>query len=68
MTAKIVTSLGTMTFELYAGIAPATVENFIELANTEYYNETVFHRLVKGFMIQGGDPTASGTGGQSYFG
>ena len=40
-----------MTFELYAGIAPATVENFIELANSNYYNGTLFHRLVKGFMI-----------------
>ena len=57
-----------MQFELSAHIAPATVENFIELANLGYYNGTVFHRLVKGFMVQGGDPTGTGTGGESFFG
>lgn len=52
--------------ELYCDIAPNTVKNFIHLANQGYYDGTVFHRVVKNFVIQGGDPTGTGTGGPGY--
>lgn len=52
--------------ELYPEIAPNTVNNFISLINREYYNGLVFHRVIKGFMIQGGCPEGSGMGGPGY--
>lgn len=52
--------------ELYPEIAPNTVANFITLAENGYYNGLIFHRIIPGFMIQGGDPTGTGTGGPGY--
>ncbi|WP_312700242.1 peptidylprolyl isomerase [Sedimentibacter sp.] len=52
--------------ELYPEIAPNTVRNFISLINKNYYDGIIFHRVIKGFMIQGGDPTGTGTGGPGY--
>ena len=49
--------------ELYPDIAPITVENFIELVNNHFYDGIIFHRVIKGFMIQGGDPTGTGMSG-----
>ena len=64
----VVTNLGSIEFEIYCGKAPKTAENFLELCERKYYNNTVFHRLIKDFMVQGGDPTSTGKGGESYFG
>ncbi len=55
-----------MTLELYREIAPITVDNFISLAKKGFYNGLIFHRVIKGFMIQGGDPLGVGTGGPGY--
>ncbi len=55
------TSMGEIRFELYAEDAPKTVENFVKLANEGYYNGLTFHRVIKGFMIQGGDPNCGST-------
>ena len=55
-----------MRAELYPEIAPETVKNFIELVEKGFYDGTVFHRVIPGFMIQGGDPTGTGTGGPGY--
>ncbi len=52
--------------ELYPKIAPNTVNNFISLINKQFYNGTKFHRVIKNFMIQGGDPLGNGTGGPGY--
>ena len=52
--------------ELYPEIAPNTVNNFIALANSGFYNGLIFHRVIKGFMLQGGDPSGNGTGGPGY--
>ena len=52
--------------ELYPKIAPNTVNNFISLANKGFYNGVIFHRVIPGFMIQGGDPNGVGTGGPGY--
>lgn len=52
--------------ELYPDVAPNTVKNFISLVNKEYYNGLIFHRVIKGFMIQGGCPEGAGTGGPGY--
>jgi cyclophilin family peptidyl-prolyl cis-trans isomerase len=60
------TSLGTFKIELFASDAPQTVNNFVFLARQGFYDDTVFHRIVKTFMIQGGDPTGTGTGGPGY--
>lgn len=56
----------TMTAELYPEYAPNTVNNFIKLASDGFYNGIIFHRVIEGFMIQGGDPTGTGTGGPGY--
>ena len=53
----------TMTAELYPEIAPQTVENFIDLINEHFFDGLIFHRVIKGFMIQGGDPSGTGMGG-----
>ena len=52
--------------ELYPEIAPNTVNNFISLVNSGFYNGLIFHRVIKGFMIQGGDPQGTGMGGPGY--
>lgn len=62
------TTLGDITVELFPKIAPKACQNFIDLARKHYYDGVIFHRVIKGFMIQGGDPTGTGTGGQSSFG
>lgn len=55
-----------MKAELYPEIAPKTVENFTKLINEHFYDGLIFHRVIKGFMIQGGDPNGNGTGGPGY--
>ena len=57
---------GTVEAELYPHIAPNTVNNFISLANSGFYDGLTFHRIIKNFMIQGGDPNGTGTGGPGY--
>ncbi len=64
--ATIETNMGNITIEFYPTDAPKTVENFQKLASSGFYNNVVFHRVIKGFMIQGGDPTGTGTGGPGY--
>lgn len=64
----IETSKGTLTLELDATNAPKTVTNFMALAASGYYDNLTFHRVIPGFMIQGGDPSGNGTGGKSVFG
>lgn len=54
---------GVMKGELYPDIAPKTVENFIDLAEHGFYDDLIFHRVIPGFMIQGGCPSGNGTGG-----
>ena len=66
--AVIETTMGTIEIELYASDAPKTVENFVKLAKKKYFDGVIFHRVSKGFVIQGGDPTGTGTGGQSIWG
>ena len=65
-TAEMVTSLGTMVIQLDAATAPQTVNNFVFLARWHYYDGIIFHRIINGFMCQGGDPTGTGTGGPGY--
>lgn len=65
-TVTIETNKGTIVFETYDTDAPKTVENFITLAKKGYYNGVIFHRVIKDFMIQGGDPSGNGTGGPGY--
>jgi peptidyl-prolyl cis-trans isomerase-like 1 len=62
------TTMGLITIELYNDHAPKTCENFATLASRNYYNGTVFHRIISDFMIQGGDPTGTGRGGASIYG
>jgi len=57
---------GEIELELYPSIAPITVENFVKLVNKGFYNGLTFHRIIKGFMIQGGCPKGNGTGGPGY--
>ena len=57
---------GVMKAELYPDIAPATVKNFVDLASKGFYNGLIFHRVIFGFMIQGGDPEGTGMGGPGY--
>jgi len=63
--AVIKTNKGTIRFELLESDAPKTTENFIALAERGYYDGIIFHRVIKGFMIQGGDPTGTGRGGEA---
>ena len=65
-TATIETDAGTMVAELYPKVAPQTVNSFVFLAREKFYEGTIFHRVIPGFMIQGGDPTGTGTGGPGY--
>lgn len=62
------TSAGSFEVKLYPEVAPKACENFIKLSEKGYYNGTVFHRVIPDFMIQGGDPTATGRGGESVWG
>ena len=64
--AEIVTNHGTMTAFLHAKDAPNTVNNFVNLARYHYYDGIIFHRIIREFMIQGGDPTGTGRGGPGY--
>ena len=64
--AEMVTSKGTMVFALDALAAPRTVNNFVFLARYHYYEGVVFHRVIPGFVIQGGDPEGTGAGGPGY--
>jgi cyclophilin family peptidyl-prolyl cis-trans isomerase len=65
-TATIETTAGTMTAELFAAEAPRTVNNFVFLSREGFYEGVIFHRVISGFMIQGGDPTGTGSGGPGY--
>ena len=64
----IETSMGTFEVELYTKATPKTAKNFVDLANKGYYDGIIFHRVIDNFMIQGGDPTGTGTGGESVYG
>ena len=66
--AVIKTNMGTIEIELFAKQTPKTVENFVGLANKGYYKGVIFHRVIDKFMIQGGDPTGTGRGGESFWG
>ena len=65
-TATIRTNRGTITAKLFADEAPNTVNNFVTLARDGFYDGVIFHRVIEGFMIQGGDPTGTGRGGPGY--
>jgi cyclophilin family peptidyl-prolyl cis-trans isomerase len=65
-TARFKTQRGEIEAELFAGDAPKTVENFINLARAGFYDGTTFHRVIPGFMAQAGDPTGTGRGGPGY--
>jgi len=65
-TATFKTEKGDFVVELFADKAPKTVNNFVFLARDGFYDDTTFHRVIKGFMAQGGDPTGSGRGGPGY--
>ena len=60
------TSMGNFTIQLFEEQAPKTVDNFVKLAEKDFYNGVIFHRVIDGFMIQGGDPTGTGRGGPGY--
>ncbi len=64
----IKTTLGDLTFKLFEKDIPKAVENFLTHAKNGYYNGIIFHRVIKDFMIQGGDPTGTGMGGESIWG
>ena len=66
--ATIHTNLGDLTVKLFDDVAPKTVKNFVELAEKGYSNGVIFHRIIRDFMIQGGDPTGTGMGGESIYG
>ncbi|HTF88713.1 MAG TPA: peptidylprolyl isomerase [Planctomycetota bacterium] len=65
-TALVETTAGPMTFEFFPDKAPGHVENFLKLAEKGFYDNTIFHRVIKGFMIQGGCPQGTGTGDPGY--
>lgn len=64
--ASIETSAGTIEVDLWGARSPRTVNNFVFLARQGFYNGVIFHRIIEGFMIQGGDPTGTGRGGPGY--
>jgi cyclophilin family peptidyl-prolyl cis-trans isomerase len=66
--AIIKTNMGTIEIELFADQTPKTVENFVGLAEKGYYEGVIFHRVIKDFMLQAGDPTGTGRGGASFWG
>jgi peptidyl-prolyl cis-trans isomerase B (cyclophilin B) len=65
-TATMHTNHGAIAIELFDDDAPKTVENFLKLARDGFYNGVIFHRVIPDFMVQGGDPTGTGTGGPGY--
>lgn len=65
---QLETSMGPIVVELYTEHAPKTCNNFATLASRGYYNDLIFHRIIPDFMIQGGDPTGTGSGGESIYG
>ena len=65
---KMETTKGVIGFNLFDSVAPKTCENFITHAKNNYYNGIIFHRVIEQFMIQGGDPTGTGRGGESIWG
>ena len=65
-TATMETSMGTLTIALDAAAAPLTVNNFVVLSRYHYYDGVIFHRIINGFVCQGGDPTGTGRGGPGY--
>lgn len=67
-TVVLKTNQGTIEIKLMPDVAPRACENFTKLVEKGYYNGTIFHRVIKGFMIQGGDPTGTGRGGSSIWG
>ncbi len=68
LVASMETTLGTIEIQFYDKLTPKTVKNFVGLAVKGYYNGVIFHRVIDGFMIQGGDPTGTGAGGSSIYG
>ena len=64
--AEMVTDKGTMLIEFYEKDAPGTVKNFVDLSKSGFYDGLIFHRVIPGFVIQGGDPTGIGMGGPGY--
>lgn len=66
--AQVSTTMGEILIQLFPEQAPKTVQNFVSLAQDNYYDGTIFHRVIPEFMVQGGDPTGTGMGGQSSFG
>jgi len=67
MSVTLHTNLGDLKIEVHCELVPTAAENFMALCASGYYNNTVFHRNIKGFMIQGGDPTGTGKGGESIW-
>lgn len=67
LVAVIETKLGNIEMQLYADKTPITVTNFVTLAEENFYDSVIFHRVVSGFVIQGGDPTGTGSGGKSIY-
>jgi cyclophilin family peptidyl-prolyl cis-trans isomerase len=65
-TVTIETNHGTIVAEMFADVAPKTAANFMDLAEKGFYDGVIFHRVIEGFMIQGGDPTGTGRGGPGY--
>ena len=65
---KFTTNKGTFVAEMFEDKAPLTTKNFIDLTEKGFYNGTIFHRVIEDFMIQGGDPTGTGAGGESIYG
>nr|CUU00241.1 hypothetical transcript [Hymenolepis microstoma] len=65
---RLITSFGNLNLELHCDLVPKTCENFIKLCEGGYYNDTIFHRVIRHFVIQGGDPTGTGFGGDSAWG
>lgn len=65
---QIQTNLGNWNVLVHADLVPKTSENFVQLCEEGYFDGTLFHRLVRDFCLQGGDPTGTGSGGQSVFG
>ncbi|MCR4336238.1 MAG: peptidylprolyl isomerase [Candidatus Omnitrophica bacterium] len=68
MTVVLETNQGNVEIKLFSDVAPKTCENFVGLVKKGYYNGIIFHRVIKDFMIQGGDPTGTGRGGESLWG
>jgi peptidyl-prolyl cis-trans isomerase-like 3 len=67
MSVTLHTSLGDVKIEIFCEFVPKTAKNFLALCASNYYDDTIFHRNIRGFMIQGGDPTGTGKGGKSIY-